>query len=353
VRVSLLSIVITIAPNLFAHAPHIFKLQKVVESSDLVVVATVQANLETNSGSAKISGSVIPTVERRANLQVCRWLKGESPTAIDVGYTLLRPTAGWGGGAPDGYGLLDTMDPNTTRLVFLRNGDSRYQFTDVVAQSIELGPDACKFPMESDDEPFHSVTATLISVLHSSASTETKERVLQHLRVIDSAEVLPELHQFLSTTQDQTLRIASICSILAHKDPSVLGLATQEMFSSDTPWGYKVLLIEFVGSNIEPTRSIPILTRALKLSSPQVRTAAVRALYTTGSSLAIEPLLSVLDDPDHDVQFAVMEGLGWVTKQYDWRPHGNDIDEWWLACVHHWQQFRNTYTLSAGNSDGR
>jgi hypothetical protein len=50
VRVSLLSIVITIAPNLFADAPHIFKLQKVVESSDLVVVATVQANLETNSG---------------------------------------------------------------------------------------------------------------------------------------------------------------------------------------------------------------------------------------------------------------------------------------------------------------
>jgi HEAT repeat protein len=92
-------------------------------------------------------------------------------------------------------------------------------------------------------------------------------------------------------------------------------------------------------SSLDPTISVPLLTRALKLPEPEVRVGAARFLEYTHSDGALDGLLSALDDPDREVQFAVMQSLGNLTNQHQWRPQTIDADTTWFACIQHWHEF--------------
>jgi HEAT repeat protein len=92
-------------------------------------------------------------------------------------------------------------------------------------------------------------------------------------------------------------------------------------------------------SSLEPRISIPLLARVLKSPEPEERVAAARFLGYTRSQTALDILLSALDDPDRQVQFAVMQSLGNLTKQYQWRPATIDSDSNWNDCIQHWREF--------------
>ena len=92
-------------------------------------------------------------------------------------------------------------------------------------------------------------------------------------------------------------------------------------------------------SGLEPKISIPLLARVLKMPEPDERGAAARFLEYTNSQDAVGVLLSDLDDPDREVQFAVMQSLGNLTNQRQWRPNTIDTDSHWEACIAHWRDF--------------
>jgi HEAT repeat protein len=92
-------------------------------------------------------------------------------------------------------------------------------------------------------------------------------------------------------------------------------------------------------SSLEPKIAIPILARVLKSPEPENRVAAARFLEYTNSQDALSVLLSALDDSNHEVQFAVIQSLGNLTKQYQWRPITIEPDLFWDTCVQHWREF--------------
>src|SRR5512146_327908 len=79
-------------------------------------------------------------------------------------------------------------------------------------------------------------------------------------------------------------------------------------------------------------RGSPVLMR-------MVRSSAAQALYQTDSQLAITALLTDLKDPDPGAAFAVMQGLGNLTKQYEWRPKTTEPNADWFRCLSHWREF--------------
>ena len=81
-----------------------------------------------------------------------------------------------------------------------------------------------------------------------------------------------------------------------------------------------------LGSSLDPQISIPLLARVLKLPQPDESVAAARFLEYTNSQAALDVLLSALDDPDRQVQFAVMQSRGNLTNQHQWRPNSIDSD---------------------------
>jgi HEAT repeat protein len=131
-----------------------------------------------------------------------------------------------------------------------------------------------------------------------------------------------------------------VSDLLQWKDLSVLPLAEEDLFaqsvrSSFYPKSNLLLAI----SSLEPQISIPLLARVLKLPEPEERVAAARFLEYTNSETALDFLLPALNDPDREVQFAVMQSLGNLTNQHEWRPATFDSDPHWNACILHWREF--------------
>ena len=140
---------------------------------------------------------------------------------------------------------------------------------------------------------------------------------------------------------DTVLRTSIISDLLRWKDLTVLSLAEDELFlQSRHTEGYLKSNLLLAVSSLDPQISIPLLRRALRLPETDARVAAARFLEYTHSDTALDALLSALDDPDREVQFAVMQSLGNLTKQYQWRPQTTDTDAAWFACVQRWHEFK-------------
>jgi HEAT repeat protein len=90
---------------------------------------------------------------------------------------------------------------------------------------------------------------------------------------------------------------------------------------------------------IDGTKSVPILAQALFLPDAELRRYAAIALQSTKSVAAIDPLLKALHDQDRSVQFAVMQSLGDLNHEHEWRPHSEGPDLNWSACIQHWEEF--------------
>jgi hypothetical protein len=128
--------------------------------------------------------------------------------------------------------------------------------------------------------------------------------------------------------------------LLHWKDRSVLPTAEEDLFDPSVKsnfWPESNLILAV--SSLEPRTSIPLLARVLRSPDAQDRLAAASFLQYTNSPKALPILLSALDDSDRQVQFAVMQSLGNLTKQDEWRPTTIDSDSHWNACIEHWREF--------------
>jgi HEAT repeat protein len=194
------------------------------------------------------------------------------------------------------------------------------------------------------EDAYHKVLQRVLNVLCTISSPEEKRVALSSLNWNQDSSAAPFLKAALNLPQiksDPVLRISVLSALLEWKDLSVLPLAEDELFRPSQPSeGYLRNLI-LAMSSLDPRISVPLLSRALKLPDPDVRGAAAQFLQYTKSESALDSLLSALDDPDRNVQFAVMQSLGNVTRQYKWRPHTDttESDPLWIACIQHWREF--------------
>jgi hypothetical protein len=321
----------------------VYDLPKLINSSDVVSVARVAAVGPTGSGTVEVPGNrSIPAHFRVANLHLIDVLKGTPASAdIAVHYTILYSPGGWSGGVPPGYTIRDTLSRNSVRLIFLKRVGDHYEFTNGSYLSIVSGPAA-----PSRAEPPNTIDRVLSRInealLSASVPQEQKAEAIRQLGAVKTDSVVPALRTFVHSDvacNDEYLRAEALVALLAHNDESVLEAAEAELLSGSIPYWKSNLLLAITRA-IEPSRSIPILAEVLTSSSAEIRTSAAVAIYQTNSGAGIPPLLTALDDPDPEVGFAVMQGLGNLTRNYAWRPKSTEQDSDWFRCLSHWRDYR-------------
>jgi hypothetical protein len=329
-----------------AHAQVVHDLPKLINSSDVVAVARVTAVNQTGSGTVELpGGQSIPAHFRVAALHLQDILKGEpASTDLSLGYTILYSPGGWAGGLPQGYTIRDTLIPNSTRLVFLRSIGDHYEFSNGSYLSVVCAPEASS-SSQSLDTLSRVLSRLTDAIFSTNVSEQDKAEAIRQLGAVDTSTVIPPLRTFIASDvgrQNEFLRTEALVALLNHKDESVVVLAESELLSGSASY-WKPNLLFALTQAVPPSRSIPILAEALALPGADMRTSAAVAIYQTDSPEGIPPLLQALDDPDPQVAFAVMQGLGNLTKNYDWRPKSTEPDADWFRCRNHWRDFRQRW----------
>jgi hypothetical protein len=321
----------------------VYDLPKLIKSSDVVAVARVEAVGQTGSGTVNLPGDhSIPSLFRVAFLRLTDVLKGAPASAdIAVRYMILYSQGGWSGGVPPGYTIRDTLTLNSVRLIFLKSVGDHYEFTNGSYLSVVCGPEA-----PSRAEPANALDRVLSlineALLSTSVSQEEKAEAIRQLGAVKTDSVVPALRTFVQgevARNDEILRVEALVALLGHNEESVLEAAEAELLSGSIPYWKSNLLLAITRA-IGPSRSIPILAKVLASSSAQMRTSAAVAIYQTNSGAGVTPLLTALDDPDPEVGFAVMQGLGNLTRNYAWRPKSTEQGADWFRCLSHWREYR-------------
>jgi len=329
-----------------AQAQVVHELPKLVNTSDLVAVARVAAITQTASGTVELpGGQFIPAHFRVAALHLQDILKGEpASTDITAEYTILYSPGGWAGGVPRGYTIHDSLIPNSTRLVFLKSIGDHYEFTNGSYLSVVCAPEASSSG-QSPDTLSRVLSRVTDAIFSAKVSEQDKAEAIRQLGAVGTDAVSAGLRTFIAGDvgyQNEFLRTEALVALLGHKDESVVGLAESELLSGSSSY-WKSNLLFALTQAVPPSRSIPILAEALALPTAELRTSAAVAIYQTNSANGIPPLLGALDDPDPQVAFAVMQGLGNLTKDYRWRPKSTEPDADWLRCLNHWRDFRQRW----------
>jgi HEAT repeats len=310
-----------------------------VSSADLIIVGMVEGVQQTGSGDVTYNGVNYPRRDYTADINVDEIIKGESVPHRFILTFSAPSTDAWGNVAQGG------LLPNTYRVIFLSKTDRGYKFVSPYSPSLPASPLPCgpDWQVQLGEDAYHRVMQKLLELLCTDSTPEEKQSALFDLNWTEDSSAAPFLKAALSfpnVKSNPTLRMAIVSGLLHWKDLSVLSLAEEDLFdqsvqSSSYPKSNLVLAI----SSLEPPISVPLLARVLKLPQPEERVAAARFLEYTNSQTALDILLSALDDPDRQVQFAVMQSLSILTNQHWWRPRTLDPDSHWDVCIEHWREF--------------
>jgi hypothetical protein len=322
-------------------------IERLTESSDLIIAGKIERVRETGSGLILLNGTEYARRDFQADIQVGETLKGTSaPTRFTFTYS--TPGADEVGSVAERNLVADAY-----RVVFLKKTASGFVFASPYYPSIAAASKSCGagWRVHLGDDAYRRVLQRLLELLCTDSTDGEKRSALFALDWDQDSAAAPFLKAVLglpNVRTDPTLRMAIVSYLLHWRDLNVLPLAEQDLFdqSVQTSTFPKSNLVQAI-SSLEPKISIPILARVLKSPEPEDRVAAARFLEYTNSQNALSVLLSDLDDPNHEVQFAVMQSLGNLTNQYQWRPNTVDPDSQWNACVQHWREFAGRLNTGA------
>ena len=331
----------------------VYDLHKLVDSSDVVAKVRALSVVQTGSATANLQGRTLQTHTKVVMLQVDCLMKGDvTDPQLSVPYTLLYSPNGWSGGVPPGYSIADPFLQGISRLVFLKKSNAGYEFTNGSTLAIVSATDS---RCSAAPDAFARTVEAIIDVLFSGTSSQQDRRqALLQLGAIKDPRICTPLKRFVSGKEEYSdaslLRAQALAAILDQGDLSVADWAMAEL-AGPALFGSKegkVNLLFAVQRTLPPARSAPIIGEALSSSDAELRTYAARALDQTNSTEAISVLLTAFYDPDPQVSFAVMQGLGNITREYTWRPTTTDLDAHWYDCLIHWRKVRDEWTRKKG-----
>jgi hypothetical protein len=305
----------------------------------LVITGTVERVQQTGAGSIELNGRDYDRLDFQAEIRVDATIKGE-PVGRRFILNYSTPSADSLGNVAQGRLL-----PNAYRVIFLNKTDSGYKFVSPYSPSLPASPKSCgpNWQVQFGEDAYHKVVQRLLDLLCTDSTSEEKQSALFVLNGTEDSSAAPFLKATLSfpnVKSNPTLRMSIVSDLLHWKDLSVLPLAEEDLFNQSvrSPFYPKSNLVLAI-SSLEPQIAVPLLARVLKLAEPEERIAAARFLEYTNSQAALDILLCALDDSDREVQFAVMQSLGNLTKQHQWRPTTIDSDSQWNDCIRHWREF--------------
>ncbi|MGC1417752.1 MAG: HEAT repeat domain-containing protein, partial [Candidatus Acidiferrum sp.] len=187
------------------------------------------------------------------------------------------------------------------------------------------------------------IIAQLGAVLESQgSSSEEKEEAIFTLSKTQSPAAVQVLNRAEQEVQDPRTRLSIAVSLLEHNDISTLPLAAAALLNPGPTIPADLLhnLCYAILIGVKNEKAVPVLTKLLRAGNVETRRAAASALTHTGSTSAIDALISGIDDPDVMVQYYCVVGLADITGQPDWRPNISDFTSTPSKSVKHWHEWR-------------
>lgn len=309
-----------------------------VEPADLIIAGKVERVQQTGAGSIELNGVDYTRLDFQVEMMVDETIKG-GPAPVNFTFSYSTPGVDSVGNVAEGG-----LAPNAYRVVFLKKTATGYAFVSPYYPSIPAASKSCgpNWQVQLGGDAYHKVLQRLLDLLCTDSTSEEKQSALFALNWTEDSSAAPFLKAALNlqdVKSNPTLRMWIVSELLHWKDLSVLPLAEEDLFNQSVRSPFPKSNLVLAISSLEPQISIPLLARVLKLPEPEERVAAARFLEYTNTQTALDILLSALDDPDREVQFAVMQSLGNLTKQHQWRPSTIDSDSHWSACIQHWHEF--------------
>jgi hypothetical protein len=306
-----------------------------VEESEFIIVGEVTRVDETGDVSVVENGRTWPLIEMSASVLVRETLKGEDvPKSMRLEFLENRDAQGDGpqpARIDAGY-----------RILFLKRDDGSYHFADDALGAIRVAAH-CSAPdsLPALDAYARVAKRAACALFSGDATAQEKQDALSTLSA-DETPVTREIYIAAlagdGAKHDAPLRQNLIASLLRANYTPAIEMAERELFSDSAEPDINARINLLLGLQfVSPARSVPILARALALPESQLRQAAARAMQNTHSAEAINPLLRALNDPDREVQFTIMQSLGFLNNELDWRPHTTAPDSFWDECMAHWQ----------------
>jgi HEAT repeat protein len=313
-------------------------IKRLVDPADLIIAGKVERVQQTGTGSIELNGVDYTRLDFQAEMRVDETIKG-GPAPVSFTFSYSTPGVDSVGNVAEGG-----LAPNTYRVVFLKKTATGYVFVSPYYPSIPAASKSCgpNWEVQLGGGAYRKVLQRLLDLLCTDSTAEEKQSALFALNWTEDSSAAPFLKAALTlqnVKSNPTLRMWIVSDLLHWKDLSVLPLAEEDLFNQSVRSPFPKSNLVLAISSLEPQISIPLLARVLKLPEPEERVAAARFLEYTNTQTALDILLSALDDPDREVQFAVMQSLGNLTKQHQWRPATIDSDSHWNTCIHHWHEF--------------
>jgi len=316
-------------------------IRTLVKSADLIIAGRVERVQQTGVGSIELHGRDYARVDFKVEMSVEETINGE-PSPFQFTFSYSNPGMDYVGNVAEGG-----LTANSYQIVFLKKAATGYAFVSPFFPSLPATPNSCgpSWQIQSDEDPYNRVMQRMLNLLCTASNRDEKRAALWNLNSYEDSSAAPLLKAALSVPEnssDDVIKSTLLSDLLMWNDLSVLPTAEDELFlPSQQIEGYLKSNLLIAISHLDSQISVPLLTRALRLAEPDARVGAARFLEYTKSETALDSLLSDLDDLDRNVQFAVMQSLGNLTGQHDWRPHTDttEADPFWTACIIHWREF--------------
>jgi hypothetical protein len=284
-------------------------LRSLVESSDLVVVGTINSVVEREQTTVVIGAGQMHGRIMTGLISDGQALKGSAESStLEIQFVL-----------PDDYIGYRSISEGTKQLFFLKKKAGQFEPTNPYYPTLV----AVSGPSQRGDSAFEAVVRRIAAVLQSPSETaERKEQAVVALWGVQSENAAAGL-RFALRDQAQNVKLFAAAALLRVNDLSALPVAEAALSATGEalPTNAAQNLQAGIAEGLTAEGAIPALNRLCEAPDASTRRAAVSALRRTKSPLAIAALGKALQDRDEDVRFLAVVGLADVTGDASHRPN--------------------------------
>lgn len=310
-------------------------LAKLEGDSDVVVLGQVLSVVGQGASRLDLGSGPIEAVDYDAALRIDYVLKGGAKSqTLTLRFSIPNMPLGLQAVTSGQYGIF-----------FLTNSQNRLRFTDPMYPCLP----AINRPKAPAGSVIDQVTVIVGESLESGLlSVSDRYKALDALSGLQTPLAHNVLRHALTSTSIE-VRLDVARSLVAHDDIAGLELVEHAL---NNPSGLTTETFSNLAGSLAGLRnpeSVPALRRLLTLSDQRITRAAVVALRQSHSSSALQPLSSQLGNPEQQVRYYAVVGLGEITGQDEWTPSYNEFTAHESKYVEHWREWAasNTSVINA------
>jgi hypothetical protein len=220
-------------------------------------------------------------------------------------------------------------------IFFVSRTDDEFAFTEMAVPYLPAVNSIRSYAGSVLDQ----VTMALGQVLIATGVEDAeRNRALDALRRLHTDLAADELREALKSASGE-FRLEVARSLVARNDISGLPMVEQTLLKPGQLPEATLLNVAGSLSGLKDPRAVPTLARIVQAGPLQARRPASYALRRTDSPSALRPLSQLLNDPDPEVRYNAVAGMGEITHQDEWTPAKPEFYKNEVRYLSYWRRW--------------